>query len=60
MKYLYLGICVLILISCDILGSEDDTFQCEKNAPFKLNDKDICAQADGKDYSWNSNRNEEI
>lgn len=59
MKYLYIVVSVFILSSCDILVSEDDTFQCEKNAPIILGEKDICANAGVFSQSWNSNTNSE-
>lgn len=45
MKYLYIILSLLILNSCDLVKSEDETFQCEKNAPIQVSGADKCAFA---------------
>jgi hypothetical protein len=45
MKYLYIIFTILILTSCDLLKSEDETFQCEKNATITSGTEDICTTA---------------
>jgi hypothetical protein len=59
MRYLIITIITLGMSACNLLVTEDDTFQCEKNAPIIVVAKEVCANAGGSDHSWNMNTNSE-
>jgi len=50
MKYIYILLPLLLLGSCDLLQSEDEGFQCEKNAPIQVSGQDRCANAIGRNH----------
>ena len=55
MKYLYIVLSLLILSSCDLIKSEDETFQCEKNATITSGSDQSCVTAVVKKYTKDPN-----